>query len=102
MAKDLLIKIDMTDDGLFETAASLQIYMANMTVDVTWTLGNEVGGADCKETASISGSGVFKDESTDEVREIFFDGETPDFQVIVPDFSTIEGPVVSSINYSGA
>ena len=47
---------------------------------------------------------MFKDESTDErVREIFFDGETPDFQVIVPDFGTIEGPfLVSSIEYSGA
>ncbi len=56
------------------------------------------------KTASISGSGVFKDDSTDErVRAIFFDGETPDFQVIVPDFGTIEGSfLVSSIEYSGS
>jgi TP901-1 family phage major tail protein len=109
--KDLLIKIDMTGDGLFETAAGLRATRINFnaeTVDVTsldstggWR--EVLGGAGVK-TASISGSGVFKDESTDErVREIFFDGETPDFQVIVPDFGTIEGPfLVSSIEYSGA
>lgn len=109
--KDLLIKIDMTGDGLFETAAGLRATRINFnaeTVDVTsldstggWR--EVLGGAGVK-TASISGSGVFKDESTDErVREIFFDGETPDFQVIVPDFGTIEGPfLVSSIEYSGS
>lgn len=109
--KDLLIKIDMTGDGLFETAAGLRATRINFnaeTVDVTsldstggWR--EVLGGAGVK-TASISGSGVFKDESTDErVREIFFDGETPDFQVIVPDFGTIEGPfLVSFIEYSGA
>jgi TP901-1 family phage major tail protein len=109
--KDLLIKIDMTGDGLFETAAGLRATRINFnaeTVDVTsldstggWR--EVLGGAGVK-TASISGSGVFKDESTDErVREIFFDGETLDFQVIVPDFGTIEGPfLVSSIEYSGA
>ena len=81
--KDLLIKIDMTGDGLFETAAGLRATRINFnaeTVDVTsldstggWR--EVLGGAGVK-TASISGSGVFKDESTDErVREIFFDGE---------------------------
>ena len=61
-----------------------------------------LGGAGVK-SASISGSGVFKDADTDErVRTIFFDGETPDFQVIVPDFGTIEGPfLVSSVEYAG-
>jgi len=108
--KDLLIKIDMTGDGQFETAAGLRATRISFnaeTVDVTslestggWR--EVLGGAGVK-SASISGSGVFKDESTDErVREIFFDGETPDFQVIVPDFGTIEGAFqVSSIEYSG-
>ncbi len=35
--------------------------------------------------ATISGSGVFKDATTDErVRQIFFDGQVPGFQVIIP------------------
>ena len=108
--KDLLIKIDMTGDGLFETAAGLRATRINFnaeTVDVTsldstggWR--EVLGGAGVK-SASISGSGVFKDETTDErMRQIFFDGETPDFQVIVPDFGTIEGPfLVSSVEYAG-
>jgi len=108
--KDLLIKIDMTGDGLFETAAGLRATRISFnaeTVDVTsldstggWR--EVLGGAGVK-SASISGSGVFKDETTDErVREIFFSSATPDFQVIVPDFGTIEGPfLVSSIEYSG-
>ena len=109
--KDLLIKIDMTGGGLFETAAGLRATRISFnaeTVDVTslestggWR--ELLGGAGVK-TAAISGSGVFKDESTDErVRQIFFDGETPDFQVVVPGFGTIEGPfLVSSVEYAGS
>jgi TP901-1 family phage major tail protein len=109
--KDLLIKIDMTGDGLFETAAGLRATRISFnaeTVDVTslestggWR--ELLGGAGVK-TAMISGSGVFKDENTDErVRQIFFNGETPDFQVIIPDFGTIEGPfLVSSVEYAGS
>ncbi|WP_296417364.1 phage major tail protein, TP901-1 family [Pseudooctadecabacter sp.] len=108
--KDLLIKIDMTGDGLFETAAGLRATRISFnaeTVDVTsldstggWR--EVLGGAGVK-SASISGSGVFKDATSDErVRQVFFDGETPDFQVIIPDFGTIEGAfLVSSIEYAG-
>ena len=62
-----------------------------------------LGGAGVK-SAAISGSGVFKDAASDErARQIFFDGETPDFQVVIPDFGTIEGAFqVASIEYSGS
>ncbi|MDB4240982.1 phage major tail protein, TP901-1 family [Yoonia sp.] len=109
--KDLLVKIDMTGDGLFETAAGLRATRFSLnaeTVDVTslesiggWR--ELLGGAGVK-MAAISGSGVFKDADTDErARQIFFDGETPDFQVIVPGFGTIEGPFqITSIEYAGS
>ena len=109
--KDLLVKIDMTGDGMFETAAGLRATRISLnaeTVDVTslestggWR--ELLGGAGVK-TASISGSGVFKDEATDErARQIFFDGETPGFQVIVPGFGTLEGPFqITSIEYAGS
>ncbi len=109
--KDLLIKIDMTGDGLFETVAGLRATRISFnaeSVDVTslesaggWR--EILGGAGVK-SASLSGSGVFKDAGSDErARQIFFDGETPDFQVIIPDFGTLEGPFqVSSIDYSGS
>jgi TP901-1 family phage major tail protein len=109
--KDLLVKIDMTGDGLFETAAGLRATRFSLnaeTVDITslestggWR--ELLGGAGMK-TAAISGSGVFKDADTDErARQIFFDGLTPDFQVIVPGFGTIEGPFqITSIEYAGS
>ncbi|SHI84666.1 phage major tail protein, TP901-1 family [Shimia gijangensis] len=109
--KDLLIKVDQTGDGQFETIAGLRatrISFNSEAVDVT-SLESQGGwrellsGAGVK-SASISGSGVFKDEGTDErARQIFFDGETPDFQVIIPDFGIVEGPFqVSSVEYAGS
>ncbi|CUH80189.1 phage major tail protein, TP901-1 family [Tropicibacter naphthalenivorans] len=109
--KDLLIKVDLTGDGQFETMAGLRATRVSFNaeqVDVT-TLESSGGwrellaGAGVK-SANISGSGVFKDASTDErARQIFFDGETPNFQVIIPDFGTVEGRFqVSSIEYAGS
>ena len=109
--KELLIKIDLTGDGLFETIAGLRATRLSFnaeSVDVTslesaggWR--EILGGAGVK-SAAISGSGVFKDAASDErARQIFFDGETPDFQVVIPDFGTIEGAFqVASIEYSGS
>lgn len=108
--KDLLIKLDMTGGGQFETVAGLRATRLSFnaeSVDVT-SLASDgwrelLGGAGVK-AASISGSGVFRDASTDErARQIFFDGETPEFQVIIPGFGIVEGPFqVTSIEYSGS
>lgn len=109
--KDLLVKIDMTGDGSFETVAGLRATRISFnaeSVDVTslestggWR--ELLAGAGVK-TAAISGSGVFKDADTDErARQIFFDGETPEFQVIIPDFGTVEGPFqITSVEYAGS
>jgi len=109
--KDLLIKLDLTGSGAFETVAGLRatrITFNAETVDVT-TLESAggwrelLGGAGVR-SASISGSGVFRDADTDErARQIFFDGEVPDFQVIIPDFGIVEGPFqITSIEYAGS
>ena len=109
--KDLLIKLDMTGAGMFETIAGLRATRVSFnaeSVDVT-SLESQGGwrellaGAGVR-SASISGSGVFKDEATDErARQIFFDGDIPGFQVIIPDFGIIEGPFqLTSIEYSGS
>ncbi|MGL4312255.1 MAG: phage major tail protein, TP901-1 family [Paracoccaceae bacterium] len=108
--KDLLIKLDMTGLGVFETIAGLRASRIGFNaeqVDVT-SLESQGGwrellaGAGVK-SASISGSGVFKDAATDErARQIFFDGEIPAFQVIIPDFGIIEGPFqMTAIEYAG-
>jgi len=109
--KDLLIKVDMSDDGQFETLAGLRATRVSFNaeaVDVT-SLESQggwrelLGGAGVR-SAAISGAGVFRDAGSDErARQIFFDGETPDFQVIIPDFGIIEGPFqVTSVEYAGA
>jgi len=61
-----------------------------------------MGGAGMR-SAAISGSGVFRDAASDaRVRQIFFDGETPAFQVVVPDFGTITGPFqITALEYGG-
>ena len=109
--KDLLIKIDMTGDGSFQSAAGLRATRISFnaeSVDVTslesaggWR--ELLGGAGVK-SAAISGSGVFKDAATDErVRQIFFDGVTPDFQVIIPSFGIVQGAFqITSVEYAGS
>ena len=109
--KDLLLKIDQTGDGQFETIAGLRATRISFnaeTVDVTslestggWR--ELLAGAGVK-SASITGSGVFRDAGTDErARQIFFDGEIPDFQVVIPDFGTVEGAFqISALEYAGS
>ncbi len=109
--KDLLVKIDLTGSGNFQTVAGLRATRISFnaeSVDVTslesaggWR--ELLGGAGVK-SAAISGSGIFRDEASDErARQIFFDGETPDFQVVIPDFGIVEGAFqITAIEYAGS
>ncbi|MZR14044.1 phage major tail protein, TP901-1 family [Maritimibacter sp. DP07] len=108
--KDLLIKLDMDDTGNFSTLAGLRATRLSLnaeSVDVTsldsaggWR--ELLGGAGVK-SAALSGSGIFKDAATDaRARQIFFDGELPEFQVIVPDFGILQGRfMITAIEYAG-
>jgi len=109
--RDLLIKMDMTGTGTFETIAGLRATRLSFnaeTVDVT-SLNSAGGwrellaGAGVK-AASLSGSGVFRDAATDErARAVFFAGEIPLFQVIIPDFGTVEGRFqITSLEFAGS
>ena len=109
--KDLLVKVDMTGSGQFQSIAGLRATRVSFNaenVDVT-SLESQGGwrellsGAGVK-SAAISGSGIFRDEGPDErARHLFFDGETPDFQIVIPDFGIVEGPFqVTSIEYAGS
>ena len=109
--KDLLVKLDLTGGGQFTTIAGLRATRISFnaeTVDVTnldsagrWR--ELLAGAGVR-SAAISGSGVFRDEGTDErARAIFFAGEIGRYQVVVPDFGIVEGPFqITSIEYSGS
>ena len=98
--RDLLLKIDATGAGSFQTVAGLRSHTLAFnaeTVDVShqesagqWR--ELLAGAGLK-SAAISGSGIFKDAASDAtIRGYFFDGTIRDWQVIVPDFGTIQGP----------
>lgn len=108
--KDLLIKMDIDGNGTFETLAGLRasrISFNAQNIDTTsmesegqWRELLAGGGV---RSASLTGSGVFRDGATDaKAREVFFSGELPDFEVIIPDFGSITGAFqISSIDYSG-
>ena len=107
--KDLLVKLDL-GGGAFETVAGLRatrIALNAGAVDVTdaeapgrWRA--LLAGA-AVQSASVTGRGVFKDAASDAaLREAFFAGATPAFQLVVPDFGTMEGPFqVTGLEYAG-
>ena len=100
--KDLLLKVDPGGGGFVSVAGlrSRQIALNARAVDVTnaesaggWR--ELLAGAGVR-TASVSGSGVFRDAAADEtVRGLFFAGDIRAWQVVVPDFGTIQGPFQS-------
>ena len=108
--KDLLLKVDSDGGGTFVTVAGLRartLAFNAATVDATdqesagrWR--ELLEGAGLK-TARVSGSGIFQDAASDEtLRQYFFAGTVRDWQVIVPDFGTVEGPFqIASLEYGG-
>lgn len=106
--KDLLLKLD-TGSG-FATVAGLRTKRLSLnsdTVDITdsesagrW---RELLAGSGVQRASLSGSGIFKDAQSDaDLRSVFFNGTIADWQCIVPDFGTMEGPFqLTSLEYTG-
>lgn len=97
--KDLLLKVDTTGSGNFSTVAGLRsrsISFNAETVDIThaesagaWR--ELLAGAGAK-SARIAGSGIFKDAESDAtIRAYVFDGTIREWQVLIPDFGTVEG-----------
>jgi TP901-1 family phage major tail protein len=106
--KDLLIKIESgagfeTVAGLRATRFALNAGAADATAaDSPGRWRQLLAGAGV-QSASVVGRGVFKDAAADAaLREAFFAGATPLFQLVVPDFGTIEGPfLISGLEYAG-
>jgi len=108
--KDLLLKIDEAGTGTFVTVAGIRsnrISFNAETVDVTtadsagqWRALLAGAGA---RSAAISGAGVFTDAASDaSVRQVFFADAAPAFQILVPEFGTIEGPFqITALEYAG-
>jgi TP901-1 family phage major tail protein len=106
--KDLLVKIE--DGASFTTVAGLRsrrLAFNAETVDITdaesagrWR--ELLDGAGVKR-ASIAGRGLFKDAATDELmRQTFFNGAVKNFQIVVPDFGTVQGAFqIVSLEFAG-
>lgn len=107
--KDLLLKID-DGTGNFLTVAGLRTRRLALNADTVDATDAEsagrwrelLAGAGVKR-ASLSGTGIFKDQNSDALlRQAFFDGLLRQWQVVMPDFGTIEGPFqIASLDYRG-
>lgn len=108
--KDLLLRLDTTGTGSFSAVAGLRsrsIAFNAETVDVTnadsageWR--ELLAGAGVK-SARIAGAGIFKDATSDAtIRAYVFDGTIRAWQVVIPDFGTVEGLFqIASFELSG-
>lgn len=109
--RDLLLKVDATGSGSFQTVAGLRarkIAFSAGTVDVTdadspgrWR--ELIEGAGVRR-ASLSGAGLFKDVAADAtVRQIFFDGLLRNWEITIPDFGRVAGPFqLAALEYAGS
>ena len=108
--KDLLLKVDSDGLGAFITVAGLRsrsLTFNAQTVDIThaesagqWRELLEGAGV---RRAGLAGSGIFKDQQSDEtVRGYFFNGTIRDWQIVIPDFGTVQGLFqVTGLEFSG-
>ena len=107
--RDLLVKI-ADGTGGFAAVAGLRtrkLSFDSEAVDVThsesagrWR--ELLAGAGVRK-ASVAGAGVFRDGASDAlVRGLVFDGGIAEFQIVIPDFGTVEGPFqVTGLDYAG-
>jgi len=108
--KDLLLKVKETGASVFSTIAGIRsnrITFNSQTVDTTHA--ESVGqwrellaGAGVR-SAGVSGTGIFKDQTSDStIRSAFFDADILEWQIVIPDFGSIEGLFqISSLEYAG-
>ncbi len=109
--KDILLKIgDGEEAESFTTVAGLRartISLNAKSVDATdsdsagrWR--ELLAGAGVK-SASVSGSGIFRDAASDAaVREAFFGQDARNWRLVIPDFGTLQGPfLVAALEYAG-
>ena len=108
--KDLLIKIgDGASPENFTTVAGLRATTLGFNatnIDVTNSdstdMWRELLDSGVK-SATISGSGVFKDAASDAaLRAAFFNQTLCNWQIVIPSFGTIAGPFkLASLQYDG-
>lgn len=108
--KDILLKTRDETGLAYVTVAGLRtkrLVLNQQSVDITdsqsagrW---RELLGGTGVRRASLSASGLFKDKASDtQLRTAFFDSETTDYQLIMPDFGTLSGRfMITALEYAG-
>jgi len=106
--RDLLLKVDAA--GTFQTVAGLRTTSLSFNAESVDTTSQESAGAWREllagaglKSASLRGQGIFKDAASDAtVRGIFFAASIVDWQIVIPDFGTLQGPFqVTSLEFAG-
>ena len=107
--KDLLVKISDGAGG-YTTVAGLRtrrLAFNAESVDVTHAESANrwrelLDGAGVKR-ASATGRGLFKDAASDaRMRQTFFDGTIVAYQIVIPDFGTVQGAFqLTSLEFAG-
>ena len=106
--RDLLLKVDA--GGTFQTVAGLRTTSLSFNAESVDTTSQESAGAWREllagaglKSASLRGQGIFKDAASDAtVRGLFFAASIVDWQIVIPDFGTLQGPFqVTSLEFAG-
>jgi TP901-1 family phage major tail protein len=108
--RDLLLKIDSTGAGAFVNVAGLRASSIAFNAAIVDSTSQEsvgawrelLAGAGLK-TASLRGNGIFKDAASDAtLRGYFFNATIVNWQVIIPDFGTVQGPFqITALEFAG-
>jgi len=94
------LKLDQSGSGSFLTVAGLRTRSLRFNAASGDTTDPESAGrwrellaGGGGKRASVSGSGVFKDQASDaQIRSLFFAGTIRNWQLILPHFGTVAGP----------
>lgn len=108
--KDLLLQLDSTGSGAFVGVAGLRSARLSFNAQTADSTTAESAGrwrellaGAGPRSASVSGSGIFKDSAADAaIRALFFSGETASWRIVIPDFGTVTGPFqLTALEYRG-
>lgn len=107
--RDILLKIGDGAGG-FVTVAGVRASRIELNAGMVDATGMDspdawrelIAGAGTK-TARVTGRGVFRDAASDaRMRAVFFAGEAPDWQLVLPHFGVLEGAFqITQLSWSG-
>jgi TP901-1 family phage major tail protein len=108
--RDLLLKLDAAGTNSFVTVAGLRASTLSFNAETVDATSQEsvgawrelLAGAGLK-SASIRGSGLFRDQASDaSVRSLFFNAQIVNWQIVIPDFGIVQGPFqIASLEFAG-